>query len=273
MKRTILALFVAAFLPSFPLAAQDNVYYQKVPKLIPQADGSYRVNTDEFYFVPVSKPDTTQPAATQPQKPADSSNFSTIVSQQPVSMVVEKDKDLPGGKPYISLGVALMKSTANLDDNYTIPDTSIITDTKPAVKVAFGEKISNYVRLEAFYQYRQKIDDTYYGMGVSARMQDVGANLFVYANPQDKTRLFIGAGIAGTKTKVQLDDLSATKWFPTPSYFLGIETPLSPKTDVDFAVFYSHTIVHKWDVQNVESYGLSINLRFNFLEKAITYVK
>ena len=269
MKKLILALLAAASLPSFPLAAQDNVYYQKVPKLIPQADGSYRVDTDEFYFVPVSKPDTA-PVGT---KPADSSNFSTLVSQQPVSMVVEKDKDLPGAKPYISLGASLLKSTANLDDDYAVYDTSVIEDTKPAVKVAFGEKISNYVRLEVFYQYRQKIADTYYGANVKAQMQDIGANLFVYANPQDKTRLFIGAGIATTKTKVQLDDLSATKWFPTPSYFIGIETPLSPKTDVDFTVFYSHTIVHKWDVQNVESYGLSVNLRFNFLEKTITYVK
>lgn len=104
-------------------------------------------------------------------------------------------------------------------------------------------------------------------------MQDMGANLSFYANPKDKTRLFLGAGIAGTKTKLQIENLSETKWFPTLSYFMGIETPINLKTDIDFTVFYSHTIVHKWDVQNVESYGLAINLRFNFLEKTITYVK
>lgn len=145
---TIVAVFV-----SFPLAAQENVYYQKVPKLIPQADGSYRVNTDEFYFVPVSKPQ--EPASTQTEKVTSQNDLGTIVSQQPVSMVVEKNKDLPGSKPYISVGIALMKSQVNLDDDFSVADSTIIEDTKPTFKLAFGERISPYLRLEAFYQYRQ----------------------------------------------------------------------------------------------------------------------
>lgn len=276
MKKIFFTLVAACF-TTLPLVAQNNVYYQKVPKLIPQADGSYRVNTDEFYFVPVEQPQPSTPttsSAPQGEEPTgQQNNLGTIIEQKPVSMVVEKNKYVPGAKPYISLGVALLHSKANLDDDYAADDTSVITDTKPAFKFAFGERISTYVRLEAFYQYRQKIDDTYYGINVSAQMQDLGANLSVYANPKDNTRFFAGLGIAGTRTKVQASNLSATKWFATPSFFIGIETPLNSKTDIDVTAFYSHTLVHKWDIQNLETYGLAINLRFNFLEKTITYVK
>ncbi len=278
MKKIFFTL-VATYFSVLPLVAQNNVYYQKVPKLIPQADGSYRVNTDEFYFVPVEQPKTPTSSsssalqAVKQQPTTQPDDLGTIIEQKPISMVVEKNKNLPGNKPYISLGLALLHSKANLDDDLAAFDSSVLDDTKPAVKLAFGEKISLYVRIEAFYQYRQKIEDTFYRTNVSAQMQDLGANLFVYLNPQDNTRLFAGLGIAGTRTKGKIADFSASKWFTTPSFYLGIETPLTAKTDIDFTAFYSHTLVHKWDIQNIEAYGLFINLRFNFLEKTITYVK
>ena len=274
---------------TFPLAAQESstssVYYEKVPKLIPQADGSYRVADGEFYFVPVTKQGSANPVKSLDELP---SQQEAPITQQVGTIVVEKKQNLPGKLPYIGIGISYMRSEAELSEGITA-----IKDSKPAAKIAFGGRLSPYIRLEAFYQYRSEIRDTWYRIiSVKAKMQDLGANLFVYANPQDKTRFFAGAGIATTRVQptakiagVDINDIGEqlssdpqtllfpSKWCVTPSIFAGVEIPVSAQTDMDITAFYSHTNIHKDDLRHIASYGLALNLRFNLPEKTITYVK
>lgn len=118
----------------------------------------------------------------------------------------------------------------------------------------------------------------------SATLQDFGLNAFLTLNPNSKARLFIGAGVAATLVSPSYklagydfsdlvdSDLFDKGWFFTPTGFIGLEFPDGSGnivTDVTF--LYSKTFLNRSDtiagyvekLEDIDSYGISVNIRFN----------
>ncbi len=270
MKKLLLvAVFgVAACLSYSQENATETTYYQKVPRLVKQADGTYKTS-DEYYFVPVSSNSTAQKG----------DNLNT---KGP-----EKTHRENSEVPYLSLGVSYgrAKSHAKAEFMGYTDEGTLFKDWQPAFKAAFGTQINPYFRMEVFYQYRTKIQESDYdsddAITVGAKMQDIGLNAFLTVNPAStQARLFCGAGLAATRVKpIWKDngiDISEWLWehdyFVTPTGFIGIEWPdENNKVVMDITAFYSKTFINKgfnsggvdFKVKDIVSYGVQLNFRFN----------
>ena len=298
MKKLIL-IFALTFITMDTFA--QEVYYRKVPKLIPQADGSFRVADGEYDFVPVSKDDTRKPGSIPPDQTAVTDPSQTPVElsqnksslgkspQQPVISNLPKEDSqnsnkAVGARPYLSAGISVQHSTVYAEGKYLKGNAS---DMQPAGKLAFGAWLSDYVRTEIFWQYHNRLEDhdTYGSIYSETRlkMQDIGFNAFLYANPQDKTKVFIGAGLAATRLEPTIEfngydinywaqlahvnyHLFESKWCPTFSFFLGVEIPTNDKINMDITGFYSKTNITRDDLKDINTYGLMVNIRFNLPE-------
>ncbi len=243
----------------------ETTYYQKVSRLVEQADGSYKP-TDEYYFVPVSNNSTIQ-------------NLNT----KELPKTHQENSEVP----YLSLGVSYAEAKVHAKEEYGEDTTegTLFKDWQPVFRGAFGSQINPYWRVELFYQYRTKIQESDYDGGyattIGAKMQDIGLNAFLTVNPAStQARLFVGAGLAATRVKpiwkANGIDISKVLWdndyFVTPTGFIGIEWPdENNKTVMDITAFYSKTFINKgfnysgWDfkVKDIVSCGVQLNFRFN----------
>lgn len=270
MKRLLLVTVFGLFacLSNAQENATETTYYQKVPRLVKQADGSYKP-TDEYYFVPVEK--EKNPVA------------STQLREAKATDEERAEKE----HPYLSLGVSYAKAKAHAKAEFAgdTEEGTLFKDWQPAFKGAFGSQINPYLRVEVFYQYRTKIQESDYDGGyvtiMGAKMQDIGLNAFLTVNPAStQARLFVGAGLAATRVKpiwkTNGIDISKVLWdndyFVTPTGFIGIEWPdENNKTVMDITAFYSKTFINKgfnsggmdFKVKDIVSYGVQLNFRFN----------
>lgn len=191
-----------------------------------------------------------------------------------------------GTHTYISFGesIAKSKATAKVSMAGVHKNDNVIDDKQIALKAAFGAQFSPAFRAEVFYQYRTEIEKSDIGGGVlsdvSAKMQDIGANVFYTFNPQNRVHVFVGAGLAATRVHPEWEangvDLSGYLWgskfFATPTGFLGVEfTDKNNLPVMDLSLFYSKTFINEsfniagvnYKIKDISSCGLAFNFRFH----------
>lgn len=216
--------------------ATSNTYYQKVPKLVPVGDGTYRILEGEYDYVPVNEKGYANPVIVgqkktyqenaalmdeaarwangnaayqeQPQPAAAPARVQTqtapeIPAEEPAKNSAATAKK---GAPYLSLGVSMARSSFTAKEEYNRYSSSeTFSDTTPFIKVAYGGQLSPCLRTEFFYQYRSEIKEEGMTDGVrweaSAKMQDIGLNAFLTLNPASKNHIFVGVGAAATLFK------------------------------------------------------------------------
>lgn len=299
--------------------ATSNTYYQKVPKLVPVGDGTYRILEGEYDYVPVNEKGYANPVIVgqkktyqenaalmdeaarwangetvnkeQPRPHTLPAQIQTrpvreVLAEEPTKKLAEKSKT---STPYLSLGVSMARSSFSAKEEYGGHFSSdTFSDTTPFMKVAYGGSLNSYLRTEIFYQYRSEVKDEGMESGVrweaAAKMQDIGLNAFLTLNPASKNHLFVGIGAAATlfNPSYKLNghdfndlvdsDLFNQGWFFTPTAFIGLEFPDSSGRIVsDITFFYSKTFIEREEViagfseklEDVKSYGVSVNIRFN----------
>ncbi|WP_428053911.1 hypothetical protein [Candidatus Avelusimicrobium stercoris] len=298
MKKILLALLaVGCFLPIY-----SQTYYQKVPKLVPVGDGTYRIL---YEYVPVNERGYASPIVVGQEQTAqenaalndeaarwargESANNDTQKTATPVIQPIQskrEQKSKTAEKPYLSIGASLARSSFSGKEEYrgySFKDD--FSDTTPFIKAAFGTRINPNIRTEIFYQYRDEMEDEGTSWEASASLQDFGLNVFLTLNSNSKkASLFIGAGLAGTLVnpsyKVRGRDISDlydtdlydTDLFFTPSGYIGIEFPdASGDIITDITLFYSKTFLNRSDtiagvkltLEDIDSYGISVNIRFD----------
>ena len=281
MKK-ILFLLGVCVVPSLAYAQEsstEETYYQRVPRLVKQADGTYRVS-DDYYFVPVKPNERANPVA------IDVENEKKETNQHSDTETKSSRADLPGGRAYFSVGVSYAKSKSHAKVEFAgvSEDGMLFQDWQPAFKVAYGSQFTQSFRMEILYQYRNKIQESDYEYGIAetigAKMQDIGVNLFLTITPKAQAKLFIGAGIAATRVdpiwSINGINLNGVLWkssyFATPSAFIGVEWP-DEKNQVamDITFFYSKTLINRgftlngvdFKIKDITSYGANLNFRFN----------
>ena len=234
MKKILLTLFVAGcFLPAY-----SQTYYQKVPKLVPTGDGTYRILEGEYEYVPVNEQGYA-PAVIVEQEYTNQQNAALAAeaarwargesattpkpvsapAQQPQTVSAPKEKTVPQnktslattGRPYVSIGAAGMNSSLSLSDEsafYTYMENSL-SSMQPGIKATYGAYSSDWTRTEIFFQWRGELSKSgqfraplsQFSYTAKVQMWDVGANAFLYANPYSKMRFFLGGSLAVTRVR------------------------------------------------------------------------
>lgn len=281
-----------------PVTAQPAT--QKTMKLVPNGDGSYRiVNSGEEDLAAARERERAERAEAArwagvfredpADAPAPSMLEDVVVETEPqtapIQKIIKKRKD----QAYFSLGAAGINTTVRLtDDSATFWNMGKnFKDTHFGIKGAFGAWMSEHTRAEVFFQKRGdvSISGSQNNFTYSAKIKtlDIGANAFLYPNPQEDIRVFIGAGIAATRVqptftlngknindvklnvggKIYRFELFESKFCLTPSGFAGVEFPLGENTDMDIMAFYSYTKIKQDGINGIKSFGLLANIRFN----------
>lgn len=292
MKKLLLAII--AVVCCIPATAQT--YDQNTVTLIPAGDGTYRIKRESVSREQerAERAEAARWAGVLPEPkeevPAPDMRedvVKEVVPQPEKSVLKRKDR------PYLSIGAAGINTTLRLTDesaNFWQMGKEF-EDTHFGLKGTFGAWMSEYVRAELFFQWRGEISvsgsQRNIAYSAKAKMWDIGANAFLYANPQSDVRFFIGAGIAATRVQpsmtlngIDINDaklviggktyrfeLFESQFFATPSGFAGVEFAVGENADMDVMLFYSQTNVHKDGIDVIKSFGLSANVRFNLKRK------
>lgn len=232
MKKILLALLAAGcFLPAY-----SQPYYQKVPKLVPAGDGTYRILEGEYEYVPVNEQGYANPVivgqenthqqdaalADEAARWARGESTTTpkpAAPQKPQTVPTPKEKPVPQNKtslattnrPYVSIGAAGMSSSLSLSNESAFSQymENSLSSMQAGIKATYGAHLSAWTRTEVFFQWRGEMSKSgqfraplsRYSYTSKVQMWDVGANAFLYANPYSKVRFFLGAGIAATRVQ------------------------------------------------------------------------
>lgn len=300
MKKLLFILIFIIY--CLPVTAQPAT--QQTVKLVPAGDGSYRiVNTADEDLAAArereraERAEAARWAGVLREEPADVPAPSmledvvvaTAPEAAPVQKPVQKRKDLA----YFSIGAAGINTTVRLTNNSATfwNMGKNFKDTHFGMKGAFGAWMSEHARAEVFFQKRGdvSISGSQNNFTYSAKLKtwDIGANAFLYPNPQEEIRFFFGAGIAATLVqptftlngqnindvklnvggKIYRFELFESKFCLTPSGFAGVEFPLGENTDMDIMAFYSYTNVKQDGIRGIKSFGLAANVHFNLKRK------
>ena len=294
MKKLLFTLAAVAI--CFSAAAQT--YHPKTVKLVPVGDGTYRiVKEDESRETELAeRAEAARWAGVlqEPKEEISAPNMREDIVKE-AAPLPEKPSLKRKDRSYLSIGAAGMNTTLRLTeesaDFWQMGEK--FEDTQFGLKGAFGAWMSEYVRAELFFQWRGEISisgsQRNIAYSAKAKMWDIGANAFLYANPQSNVRFFIGAGIAATRVQPSMTlngidinvaklviggktyrfDLFESQFFATPSGFAGVEFAVGENADMDVMLFYSQTNVHKDGIDIIKSFGLSSNIRFNLKRKVI----
>lgn len=299
MKKLLFSLLF--ILCCLPVIAQPNQ-----TELVPVGDGSYRIvrSEDEDPTATREKELAERAEAarwagvlrTDTSKPSAPSMLEDIVvetapetEQTPTSKTAPKRKN----RSYLSIGISGINTTVRLTEEsarfWSMART--FEDTNLGLKGAFGAWMSEHARAEIFFQKRGDValDGSRNNFDYSAKvkMWDLGANAFLYPNPNTDVRFFIGAGIAASLVRPKLTlngtdindtklviggktyrfELFESKFCLTPSGFAGVEFPVSENIDMDITAFYSYTRINQDGLDSIKSFGLTANIRFNSKRK------
>lgn len=300
MKKSWYTLILVAC--CFPLNA--GAVTAETVKLVPNGDGSYRIvnSADEDSAAArarerAERAEAARWAGVLREEPADAAepampeDIVVVATPEaaPVQKTIQKRKDLA----YFSIGAAGINTTVRLTNNSATfwNMGKNFKDTHFGIKGAFGAWMSEHARAEVFFQKRGdvSISGSQNNFTYSAKIKtwDIGANAFLYPNPQEEIRFFFGAGIAATRVqptftlngqnindvklniggKIYRFELFESKFCLTPSGFAGVEFPLGENTDMNIMAFYSYTNVKQDGIRGIKSFGLAANVHFNLKRK------